>query len=236
MNPTFRFNKADGTIDELTHVKLEVIAFFSDDRVSISQAFQVFETELASYKSDPASWQFSALSMSVINSVAKRAAQVHVCGIVALIMCHLNKDGSPASLNQASEIASEIFNNSGKISFVIPKAKSWEVQEKAVVGDPFKIRQYFRKYRSAAHICAAKVLAGANSSGHPLIKPLPSTLTYLSTVLHYQRVFQSWERSDNWGLWELWQEGDTFEKAYPHLQPQEGDLTAIRANGRGGAV
>lgn len=228
MSHSLRLTKPDGSFDNLAAVKLEVLAFYSYDIKCVSQAFYVFETEAAYYHANRKDWQFSDIAMNVIHAASKRAGQVYIAGLVAILMAHLNDDGSRASLNDCSKVASEILYDMDRMSFIVPKARQWAIEEKTLVADDASIRKYFRRYRSAAHVCAAKALIGGSTDGHPLIKPLPQSLAYLSTVLRYQRLFQSWPSTKNWDLWVVFYEGDSFEDSYPPIELDKEALAYAR--------
>ncbi len=228
MTHSFWVTKPDGSIDELSATKLDLLAFYAHDEKSVHQGLKILEIEKAYHSANPQEWQFSALSMDVLNAAMKRAAQVHVCGVITLIMVHLSTEDAPVSLNEASANASEIFNNMGKATFVVPKSQGWVRQDKSIVGDMATIQRYFRKYRSCAHICAARTLIGSSGEGHPLVRPLPATLTYLSTVLHYQRVLKPRADAAGWNMVDICFEGDSFEQSYPAMKPLEAQISAIR--------
>ncbi len=230
MNRCFLINLNDGRIKPTAVQSLDILAFFANDDKSSLQALQLLQSEFHSYNSDPENWRFSDVTQSVLDALIKRSAQVYLCGLVTLIIAHLNEDGSPASINEASKIASELANNSDKVPFKVPKPNRWEYQKKAIVGDIPTIRTYFRKYRSAAHICAAKTLIGAESGqSHPMVQPLPKTLKLVSTVLHYQKIVEAWPSASDWNLWKVQFDGGTLENSYPPTTPSNDFVSQIRS-------
>ncbi|WP_171120899.1 hypothetical protein [Ruegeria sp. HKCCA5463] len=230
MNRCFYINQNDGSIKPTAVQSLDILAFYAYDDKSALQALQLLQSEFHSHHSDPKNWRFSDVTQSVLHALNKRSAQVYLSGIVALIMAHLNEDGSPTSINEASKIASELAYSSDKILFKVPKPNGWDYQEKAIVGDISTIKSYFRKYRSAAHICAAKTLIGADSGpSHPMVQPLPKTLKLVSTVSHYQRIIEAWPSVSDWNLWKVQFEGGTIENSYPPVTPSNELVSQIRS-------
>ncbi|WP_170545339.1 hypothetical protein [Ruegeria arenilitoris] len=229
MKRSFRINSPDGSIRPTTVQSLDMLAFFADDEKSALQAIQMMTMEFHDYNVEQDAWELGGVAKMLMDSLNKRSAQVFVCGLVTLIMAHLNEDGSPASLNEASQITSQLAYDVNALQFKLLKSRGWEIKDKPIVGDAATIQRYFRKYRPAAHICAAKALIGAEGdNSHPMVQPLPKTLKTVSTVLFYQNLIKKWPGAENWNLWEVWHEGGHFEEAYPPEQPHEDFLHQIR--------
>ena len=230
MSEICRLEETDGTLSYLSYLKLVVIVNYPNDLKSTKQAMQILQTEYNSFRSDRKNWQFSSLSQTVLDAASKRAGKIYVAGLMAFIIAHLNADGSPASINNASRVASRLINDNDKVVFKIPKSVNWEIKEKRIVEDSQTIKRYFREFRPAAQICAANALIGSDPlQSHPMVKPFPEMMRFISTVLYYQRLFKSWPGTSEWKLWNIYHECASFGESYPPFSPSEEQLEYIRS-------
>ena len=195
---------ADGELLPYARHLLDAMAFFPDDERSRSYLRGILEHEHAAYALVGAEkYRPSKVALVLLNYSAKRSQQVWVCGLVALAVFGLKALGERASQEAAVKRVAEATGKSNKNPFVYFDAASGEFLEKGVSlqSDPASIRQIFKKYRSAAHICAARVTCA------PYLEPLKpfeaardADRYYRSTVIAFQHVFHEQMDLQNWGL------------------------------------
>ncbi len=221
---------ADGELLPYARHLLDTMAFFPDDERSRSFLREILEQEHAEYSSVGAeTYKPSKVASVLMNYSANRSQQVWVCGLVALAVFGFHALGKRASQNAAVRHVAEATGKSNKESFVYFDAGSGEFFEKGVrlQSDPDSIRQVFKTYRSAAHICAARVTCA------PYLEPLKpfepareADRYYLSTVIAFQHVFQKQMDLQSWGLRLVGMPPGLLEDA-PPLYPTTGQMEEL---------
>lgn len=193
-------------IDALSSAKLDMLAFFSDDDISWRLVWQVLEAEYAERLIvGDQKHQFSQVTSTILNAAIKRSQQVWVAGLVALAQFAIWKRDGKTSQRKASEAVSNFSGFSPKETFAYFDVRSGRYYDKQVrvQSDPDSIRQVFRKYRNAAHICAARVcLASQDMTITPFAKVSKIDQSYLATTVFWQSFFKN-EMSTEWNLREV---------------------------------
>lgn len=198
----YSVTNSDGEIDAVSRSKLHALAFFPEDDISWYLAWHLLEAEHAFWvKSGAAAPTTSHFSKIVSNACVKRAQQVWVTGLVALGFFWLHAKGKRVSQNQAVEIAAAYAAAPSTRPFWFYNQDN-EIEERqlALPSDHASIRQIFKKYRNAAHICAARV------SCSEYLDPLPAfevatqaDRSFIATTSFFQHVFHR-EMDVEWGL------------------------------------
>lgn len=151
----------------------------------------------------------SELMQAANKLLEKRAAQLYAVGFIALCYLYLSRTPYRPSLNRASTIASYSAGEFGKVTWRAGLDPDGKEKTQAVTGDPASLERIFRRYRSAAHICAARVSASSYLDHVHIWEETPeATEAFIQTAVTFQDAL---ERATDVGTWNLWD----LRKHYP---------------------
>lgn len=136
--------------------------------------------------------------------VEKRTTQLYSVGLVAISFLWLKHSGFKPSLNRASIIASRSACEFGKITWRSSIRPKDHDKVKPVTGDAATVERLFRRYRSVAHICAARVSAGGYLEQVHLWDQTPEvTGAMIQTTASFQDALERATDVSSWNLWDV---------------------------------
>lgn len=185
--------------------RLMAVGFFPESERDRTQAFFIAKVEKDEFdRVSEAEYQPSEIMRAVSDMIEKRAAQLYGVGLVALSYIWLKHTDYRPSLNRASIIASYSASEFGRIIWragLDPKGKH---KTKPVTGDAATLAQLFRRYRSVAHICAARVSAGGYLTDlHLWDQPPEVTGAIIQTSASFQLALEGATDTSGWNLWDV---------------------------------
>lgn len=179
--------------------------FFPESARDQAQAQFIAAVEQAEYLTVGADhYQPSEIMVAASNLIEKRAAQLYSVGFMAFAYLWLAKTPYKPSLRRASIVASCSAAEFGKVTWragLDPKGKD-KVQP--MTDDPASLQKTFRKYRSVAHICAARVAAsGYLEHAHIWDQTPVATEALIQTAVTVQAKLQEITDTSTWDIWDL---------------------------------
>ena len=164
----------------------------------------------------------SDIMSSAAQMVEKRAAQLYVVGFVALAFIWLKVNGFSPSLNRASIIASCAANEFRGVTLRPGLKPKGADQFKAVPSDPATIESIFRKYRSVAHICAARIsTAGYLEHTHLWDETPEVTASIMQTCAAFQTALEDVTNTASWNIWDVKKHFPAALHGWPVLTPDD---------------
>lgn len=152
----------------------------------------------------PEHYRPSELMVAASNLIENRAAQLYAVGFIALSYIYLAATPYRPSLNRASIIASYSAGEFGHVTWRAGLDPTGKDKQKAVTGDPASLEQIFRRYRSVAHICAARVSAGGYLDHAHIWDETPQvTEAMIQTAVTFQDALERSTDVSTWNLWDL---------------------------------
>lgn len=214
-----------------TH-RLLAACFFPESPRDQAQALFIAASEQEDYRDVGADqYQPSEIMAATSNLIEKRTAQLYSVGFMAFAYLWLAKTPYRPSLRRASIIASCSAGEFGKITWragLDPKGKD---KMQPMTDDPATLQQTFRKYRSVAHICAARVAAGGYlEHGHIWDEAPLAAEAVIQTAVTIQAKLQEITDTSTWNLWDLTRHYPASLSGSPVLLPIDDLLTWV---GRG---
>lgn len=182
---------------------LDAMAFWPDDERSFYQVGTLLDMEYQARRLQGDDNRLSQVLSTQLNFAAKRSQQVWVAGLVALSIFGLHAQGQRVSQEAAYRLVSQHAGRVNRHPFVYFDSNNAAFIEKAVPlqSDHDSIRRIFTRYRCAAHICAARVVA--TQYLEPLA-PFETARTadrcYLLTAIAFQHLFDRQLGFQEWGL------------------------------------
>jgi len=183
---------------------LDVLAFFPDDDLSHHALRYILKLEYEKWRTLGADqYQASHVTSVLMTDAANRSQQVWVSGLVALAMFAQHAQGKKPSQKTAVEQVCAYTAKQNKHDFVFFDSGRGEFSVKGVrmQSDPASVRKLFKKYRSAANVCAARVVRAS------YLEPLPpfqearvADRCYLATVVAFQNIFEHQMGMRDWGI------------------------------------
>jgi len=179
--------------------------FFPESPRDQEQALMIAEIERAEYlRVGEANYTPSEILRITAKLVEKRTTQMYSVGFIAVAYIWLKSNGLCPSLNRASIIASHAAYEFGKITYrpsLDPAAKE---TAKSVTGDPSSLERLFRKYRSVAHICAARVSANEFLDETHIWDRVPEVeASIISTSAAFQMALEEVTDVSSWNIWDV---------------------------------
>lgn len=183
--------------------RLLAVCFFPESPRDQEQAILIAEMERAEFLSvGEESYTPSEILKATAQIMDKRTTQLFSVGFVAIAYVWLKGNGVRPSLNRASIIASHAAFEFGKITFRPSLDPAAKARAKPVTGDAATLERLFRKYRSVAHICAARVSAGEFLEDIHLWDQVPEVV---ASIIRTSASFQlALEKATDVGTWNLW--------------------------------
>jgi hypothetical protein len=179
--------------------------FFPESVRDQEQALFIAALEQAEYRRvGQEHYQPSEIMVAATKLIENRAAQLYAVGFIALCYIYLAGTRYKPSLNRASTIASCSANTFGKVVWRDGLDPNGKEKQRSVTSDPASLERLFRRYRSAAHICAARVSAGGYLDHTHIWDETPLvTETMIQTAATYQDALEQVTEVKNWNLWDL---------------------------------
>lgn len=149
-----------------------------------------------------ANYKPSEIMTATSQLVEKRETQLYSVGFVAVSYIWLHIKGFRPSLNRASILASHAIFEFDKVSWRPGLDPAGEKKAKPVSGDPATIERTFRKYRSVAHICAARVSSAEYLDDSHIWDQTPDVV---AAMIYTSAAFQAGlERATDVSQWNIW--------------------------------
>jgi hypothetical protein len=183
--------------------RLLATCFFPENTRDQQQALLIAEIEKQEFlRVGAANYQPSEIVLAVSQMIERRTAQLYCAGFVGVSYVWLQMNGFRPSLNRASIIASHAILEFGKVTWRPSLNPSAKERTKPVTGDAATVERIFRKYRSVAHICAARVSAASYLEETHVWDQVPDVV---AAMIHTSRAFQvALEKATDTGPWNLW--------------------------------
>lgn len=203
--------------------------FFPESPRDQAQALFIAALEQAEYRNAGADhYRPSEIMLAASNLVEKRTAQLYSVGFMAFAYLWLAKSPYKPSLRRASIIASCSAGAFGKITWragLDPKGKD---KAQPMTDDPASLQRTFRKYRSVAHICAARVAAAAYFDHAHIWDDAPiATEALIQTAVTIQAKLQEITDTNTWDIWDLTRHYPACLSGSPVLLPDDDLLTWV---------
>jgi hypothetical protein len=146
----------------------------------------------------------SEIMLAVANLIEKRTAQLYSVGFMAFAYLWLAKSPYKPSLRRASIIASCSAGAFGKMTWRAGLDPGGKDKAQPMTDDPASLQKTFRKYRSVAHICAARVAAGGYFEHAHIWDDAPvATEALIQTAVTIQAKLQEIIDTSAWDIWDL---------------------------------
>lgn len=146
----------------------------------------------------------SEIFNAAVTLVEKRLAQQFSVGFVALSFLWLKINGMTPSLNRAALIASCAAYEFDSVTWRPALRPSGEVASRSVTADASSVERLFRKYRSVAHILAARIICSpSDSAGHVLEDHPEETAAFIQTCAAVQGALENATDTTRWNLWDV---------------------------------
>jgi hypothetical protein len=185
--------------------RLMAACYFPDSPRDQAQGLYIAALEQEEFRRvGPDHYRPSEIMLAASALIEKRAAQLYAVGFIALCYLFLTHTKYRPSLNRASIVASYSAGEFGKVTWRAGLDPNGKEKAKAVTGDPASLERLFRRYRSAAHICAARVSAGGYLDHVHLWEDTPEvTNCMIQTAVTFQDGLERATDVTNWNLWDL---------------------------------
>jgi hypothetical protein len=203
--------------------------FFPESPRDQAQALFIAALEQEEFRNAGADhYRPSEIMLAASNLVEKRTAQLYSVGFMVFAYLWLAKSPYRPSLRRASILASCSAGEFGGITWragLDPKGKD-KVQP--MTDDPASLQRTFRKYRSVAHICAARVAAGGYFEHGHLWDDTPlATEALIQTAVTIQARLQEITDTSTWNIWDLTRHYPASLSGSPVLLPDDELLTWV---------
>jgi hypothetical protein len=184
--------------------------FFPESPRDQAQALYIAALEQDEFRRvGPTDYRPSEITLAISNLLEKRTAQLYAVGFIALCYIYLAHTPYRPSLNRASTIASYSAGEFGKVSWRAGLDPNGKDKQQAVTGDPASLERLFRRYRSIAHISAARISAGGYFDSAHIWEENPLvTSALIQTAVSFQDALERATDVRRWNIWDL-------EKHYP---------------------
>lgn len=140
----------------------------------------------------------SQINRIISNALLKQAGLRAVAGVTALSYIALHLQGQRASLERASNLASEFCYLAGDGWFLSRTAEK-KVKKFRMNADQSGVKRTFREYRSVCHICAAELCANSEETNESSEVSFRDS-KYFSLVLLIQNLLTDAVDVSDWGL------------------------------------
>lgn len=203
--------------------------FFPESPRDHAQALFIADLEQEEYRRIGADhYQPSEIMLAASNLIEKRSAQLYSVGFMVFAYLWLSKTPYRPSLRRASIITSYSAGEFGKISWRAGLDPQGKDKVQPVTDDPASLQQTFRKYRSVAHICAARVAAGAYLEHAHIWDETPvATEALIQTAVTIQARLQEITDTSTWDIWDLTRHYPASLSGSPVLLPDDDLLTWV---------
>ena len=190
--------------DNAAH-RLMAACYFPESARDQAQGLFIAALEQEEFRrTGPELYRPSELMHAANKLLEKRSAQLYAVGFIALCYLYLSKTPYRPSLNRASIIASYSAGEFGKVTWRAGLDPDGKEKTQAVIGDPASLESLFRRYRSAAHICAARVSAGGYLDHVHIWEETPvATEAFIQTAVTFQDALERATDTSTWNLWDL---------------------------------
>lgn len=204
--------------------------FFPESVRDQEQALFIAGIEQAEYhRASPEDYRPSEIMLAASKLIENRAAQLYAAGFIALCYIFLAATPYKPSLNRASTVASFSIGEFGKVIWRAGLDPKGMDKKKSVTGDPASLERIFRRYRSAAHICAARVSAsGYLDHAHIWDESPAVTEAMIQTAVTFQDTLEKVTEVSTWNLWDLKKHYPARLSGSPILAPDEDLIHWIR--------
>jgi hypothetical protein len=208
--------------DDAYH-RLLAVCFFPESPRDQAQAISVAAMEREEFLRVGADhYKPSEIMQVVARHIEKRATQLYSVGLVALSYFWLSATPYRPSLNRASIVASYSACEFGKVTWRPDLNPSGPEKIKPVTGDAATLERIFRKYRSVAHICAARTSAGDYLASDHIWDQSPFVIEALiQTSVTFQDALEKATDVSSWKLWDLKKYYPTCLSGSPVLVPSD---------------
>lgn len=220
---------AQGRLHDEAMFQLVVHGFFPDSEEDREMAMTMIRHERSRLsRVGPDAYKMSKLTCDALRKAENKNATMTLCGLTAIVMAGRGFMGQSMALKPSAEIVSELIYATGRVKWVSyvtgqPKEKSMKA-----TGDASNIEKAFRKYRSVAHICAARVATAEYLAPLPLLERAPEAEACLLATAAWHQAALS--RAPNFARWDVWDVLSTLPQeilSYPPLVPSEEVLCNI---------
>jgi hypothetical protein len=207
--------------------RMMAACFFPESPRDQAQALFVAALEQEEYRRVGAEeYRPSEIMLAASNLIEKRTAQLYSVGFMAFAYIWLAKTPFRPSLRRASIIASYSAGEFGKITWRAGLDPHGRDKSQPVTDDPATLQRIFRKYRSVAHVCAARVAAGAYFEHvHIWDEAAIAGDALIQTAVTIQVRLQEITDTSAWDLWDLTRHYPSSLSGSPVLLPDD-DLLA----------
>lgn len=201
--------------------RLLAVTFFPESPRDQEQALFIAKLEQDEFRRvGQEGYQPTEILTAISQLIEKRSAQLYCAGLVSLTFIWLKHHGYTPSLNRASIIASCAACEFGQISWRPVLNPNSPDQFKPVTGDAATVERIFRKYRSVAHICAARVSAAGYLETTHLWDDAPEvTASLLQTSAAFQNALEAVTDVSGWNLWDVNKHFPAVLGGWPVLVP-----------------
>lgn len=192
-------------IAENAYLRLASVMYYPEDQRGQEQAYAICLQEKAEFDCvGLENYQPSDVMQAAQAKISKRFAQIYTVGLVALTYVWLSEQGQKPSLNRASAVVSCAANEFNKIVWRSGLDPQGADKTTAVSSDPSTIERTFRKYRSAAHLCATHISSSDYIEIAHLFSPTPeSVASLIQTAAYHQESLERVADVSTWNIWDV---------------------------------
>ncbi|WP_227287461.1 hypothetical protein [Boseongicola sp. H5] len=185
--------------------RLLAACFFPESPRDQEQAVMIAAIERAEFlRVGQEGYKPSEILQVTAKLIEKRSTQLYSVGFIAVAYIWLRSNGLRPSLNRASIIASHAAYDFGKVTFRPGLDPNGQEQVKPVTGDAASLEKIFRKYRSVAHICAARVSASEYLEDTHMWDQVPEVVaSIIRTTAAFQLALEGVTDVSSWNLWDV---------------------------------
>ncbi len=185
--------------------RLMSVCFFPESPRDQAQAHFIAWLEKDEFLRVPeGEYRPSEIFQATAQMIENRTAQLFGVGLVALAFIVLKANGYRPSLNRASIVASYSACEFGAITWRSGLDPTGKEKVKPVTGDAATLARLFRRYRSVAHICAARVSAsGYLEHLHIWDQPPEVVGAMIQTSASIQVTLEETTDVSSWNLWDV---------------------------------
>lgn len=185
--------------------RMMAACFFPDSVRDQVQGMLIARIEQNEFrKVGAANYRPSEIMLVASRLIEKRTAQLYAVGFIAHAYLWLSRTPYRPSLNRASIIASYSVGEFNKITYRPGLDPEGDDKSQPVTDDPATLERIFRRYRSVAHICAARVSAsGYLDHAHIWDESPPVTEVMIQTAVSIQDALEKITNTSTWDLWDL---------------------------------
>ena len=203
--------------------RLLAVCFFPESPRDQAQALFIAKLESAEFLRVPeGQYRPSEILHVVAQLIEKRTAQLYSVGLVAISFLWLRRSGYTPSLNRASIIASCAACEFGRVTWRSGLNPGGQNKSKPVTGDAATVERIFRRYRSVAHICAARISASGYLEPTHLWDVTPEVTTaVIQTCASFQVALERATDVSKWNLWDVKTYFPTELNDAPVLVPED---------------